>query len=96
MRLHGLPQAVIAKEDGWPRQQPFKSDALNVAPGERWELSVLCDEPGLWAFDYRVLTRAEAAHGMFGMVTVLIVELLSGLPQGHPLARPGAETSWVG
>jgi FtsP/CotA-like multicopper oxidase with cupredoxin domain len=73
MHLHGLPQTVIAK-DGWPLPQPFKCDTLNVAPGERWDVTVLCDEPGIWAFHCHILTHAESAHGMFGMVTAVIVQ----------------------
>lgn len=73
MHLHGLVQTVFAK-DGWPLPQPYKCDTLNVAPGERYDVLVLCDEPGVWAFHCHVLTHAESAHGMFGMVTALIVE----------------------
>jgi FtsP/CotA-like multicopper oxidase with cupredoxin domain len=73
MHLHGLPQTVIAK-DGWPLPQPFKCDTLNVAPGERWDVIVVCDEPGVWAFHCHILTHAESAHGMFGMVTAVIVQ----------------------
>lgn len=73
MHLHGLPQTVIAK-DGWPLPQPYKCDTMNVAPGERWDVLVKCDEPGVWAFHCHILTHAESAHGMFGMVTVLIIE----------------------
>lgn len=36
-----------------------KCDTLNVAPGERWDVLV---------------KAAELEHGMFGMVTALIVE----------------------
>jgi FtsP/CotA-like multicopper oxidase with cupredoxin domain len=73
MHLHGLAQTVFAK-DGWPLPQPFKCDTLNIAPGERWDVTVLCDEPGIWAFHCHILTHAESAHGMFGMVTALIVQ----------------------
>jgi manganese oxidase len=73
MHLHGLAQTVVAK-DGWDLPQPFKCDTLNVAPGERWDVVVLCDEPGVWAFHCHVLTHAESAHGMFGMVTALIIQ----------------------
>lgn len=73
MHLHGLPQLVIAK-DGWPVPQPYLCDTLNVAPGERWDVTVVCDEPGIWAFHCHILTHAESAHGMFGMVTALIVQ----------------------
>jgi FtsP/CotA-like multicopper oxidase with cupredoxin domain len=73
MHLHGLPQTVIAK-DGWALPQPYKCDTLNVAPGERYDVIVLCDEPGIWAFHCHILIHAESAHGMFGMVTALIVQ----------------------
>jgi FtsP/CotA-like multicopper oxidase with cupredoxin domain len=73
MHLHGLPQTVITK-DGWPVPQPWQCDTLNVAPGERWDVIVKCDEPGVWAFHCHILTHAESAHGMFGMVTALIVQ----------------------
>jgi FtsP/CotA-like multicopper oxidase with cupredoxin domain len=73
MHLHGLPQLVIAK-DGWPQPQPWMCDTLNVAPGERWDVIVDCDEPGVWAFHCHILSHAESEHGMFGMVTALIVE----------------------
>jgi len=72
MHLHGLPQTVIAR-DGWP-QPPFMCDTLNVAPGERWDVLVKCDLPGVWAFHCHILTHAESAHGTFGMVTALIIQ----------------------
>lgn len=73
MHLHGMPQLVIAR-DGWMQPQPWNCDTVNIAPGERWDVIVTCDEPGVWAFHCHVLTHAESEHGMFGMVTALIVE----------------------
>jgi FtsP/CotA-like multicopper oxidase with cupredoxin domain len=73
MHLHGLTQTVIAK-DGWPLPQPYRADTVNVAPGERYDVTVLCDEPGVWAFHCHILIHAESAHGMFGMVTAVIVQ----------------------
>jgi FtsP/CotA-like multicopper oxidase with cupredoxin domain len=73
MHLHGLPQLVIAK-DGWPQPQPWLCDTLNVAPGERWDVIVDCTEVGVWAFHCHVLSHAESDHGMFGMVTALIIK----------------------
>jgi FtsP/CotA-like multicopper oxidase with cupredoxin domain len=73
MHLHGLPQLVFAK-DGWNLPQPYMNDTLNVAPGERWDVIVECSEPGVWAFHCHVLSHAESEHGMFGMVTALIVQ----------------------
>jgi len=73
MHLHGMPQLVFAK-DGWNLPQPWRCDTLNVAPGERWDAIVDCTEPGVWAFHCHILTHAESEHGMFGMVTALVVE----------------------
>jgi FtsP/CotA-like multicopper oxidase with cupredoxin domain len=72
MHLHGMHMTVIAK-DGWPLPMPFRCDTLNIAPGERWDVLVKATNPGTWAFHCHILTHAEAADGMFGMVTALIV-----------------------
>ncbi|HEU4642019.1 MAG TPA: copper oxidase [Gemmatimonadaceae bacterium] len=73
MHLHGMHMTVIAK-DGWTQPAPWKCDTLNVAPGERWDVLVKCNNPGVWAFHCHILPHAESQHGMFGMVTALIVE----------------------
>jgi manganese oxidase len=73
MHLHGMHQTVIAK-DGWPVPAPWKCDTLNIAPGERWDVIVNCTNPGTWAFHCHILPHAESEHGMFGMVTALVVE----------------------
>ncbi|HEV2148692.1 MAG TPA: copper oxidase [Longimicrobiaceae bacterium] len=73
MHLHGMHMTVIDK-DGWPQPAPWKCDTLNIAPGERWDVIVNCNNPGVWAFHCHILTHAESTHGMFGMVTALIVE----------------------
>jgi FtsP/CotA-like multicopper oxidase with cupredoxin domain len=73
MHLHGLPQLVIAR-DGWLLPQPYMCDTVNIAPGERWEVIVDCTELGVWAFHCHILPHAEGPNGMFGMVTVLIVD----------------------
>jgi FtsP/CotA-like multicopper oxidase with cupredoxin domain len=53
---------------------PYLADTLNIAPGERYDVLVDCTEVGAWAFHCHILTHAESRHGMFGMVTVLIVQ----------------------
>ncbi|MEO8194087.1 MAG: copper oxidase [Gemmatimonadales bacterium] len=73
MHLHGMHMTVIAK-DGWLQPAPWKCDTLNIAPGERWDVIVNCNNPGVWAFHCHILPHAESDHGMFGMVTALIVE----------------------
>ncbi len=72
MHLHGMHMTVIAK-DGWDVPAPWKCDTLNVAPGERWDVIVNCNNPGTWAFHCHILPHAESMHGMFGMVTALVV-----------------------
>jgi len=73
MHLHGMHMTVIDK-DGWPQPAPWKCDTLNIAPGERWDVIVNCNNPGVWAFHCHILPHAESDHGMFGMVTALIVK----------------------
>jgi FtsP/CotA-like multicopper oxidase with cupredoxin domain len=73
MHLHGMHMTVIAK-DGWNSPAPWKCDTLNVAPGERYDVIVNCNNPGTWAFHCHILPHAESDHGMFGMVTALIVK----------------------
>jgi FtsP/CotA-like multicopper oxidase with cupredoxin domain len=73
MHLHGMHMTVIAK-DGWDQPAPWKCDTLNIAPGERWDVLVKATNPGTWAFHCHILPHAESEHGMFGMVTALIVQ----------------------
>ena len=73
MHLHGMHMTVVAK-DGWDQPAPWKCDTLNIAPGERWDVIVKATNPGTWAFHCHILSHAESQHGMFGMVTVLVVE----------------------
>ncbi len=72
MHLHGMHMTVIDK-DGWAQPAPWKCDTLNIAPGERWDVIVNCNNPGTWAFHCHILPHAESEHGMMGMVTVLVV-----------------------
>lgn len=73
MHLHGMHMTVIDK-DGWPQPAPWKCDTLNIAPGERWDVIVNCNNPGTWAFHCHILPHAEGPMGMFGMVTALVVQ----------------------
>jgi manganese oxidase len=73
MHLHGMPQLVVAK-DGYPLDQPYWADTVNVAPGERYSVLIPAEHAGVWAFHCHILTHAESDEGMYGMVTALIVE----------------------
>jgi manganese oxidase len=71
--VHGVHYQVVAR-DGWPLgSAAFRADTLGVNPGERYDVVIDCDNPGAWAFHCHILTHAEGQHGMFGMVTALIV-----------------------
>ncbi len=71
--LHGMPMEVVAR-DGWPLGgAAFKCDTLGVNPGERYDVLIRAETPGVWAFHCHILPHAEAASGMFGMVNTLIV-----------------------
>jgi manganese oxidase len=73
MHLHGMPQLVVAK-DGFPLDQPYWADTVNVAPGERYSVLVTAEHVGAWVFHCHILPHAETDEGMFGMVTAFIVE----------------------
>jgi manganese oxidase len=73
MHLHGLAQEVIAL-DGHLLAQPYFQDTVMVAPGQRVDVLVQATEAGIWALHCHILTHAESDHGMFGMVTALIVQ----------------------
>lgn len=73
MHLHGMRQQVVAR-DGRPLASPYEEDNVLVAPGDRVDVVFEATEPGVWAWHCHILTHAEGADGMFGMVTALVVE----------------------
>jgi FtsP/CotA-like multicopper oxidase with cupredoxin domain len=71
--LHGYRMRVVAR-DGYPLGgAEFDCDTLGVNPGERYDVVVKVDRPGIWAFHCHILPHAEGASGMFGMVNTLVV-----------------------
>lgn len=73
MHQHQFPQLVIAK-DGFPLDQPYWADTVNIAPGERYTVLMNPNEAGAWVWHCHILNHVEREEGMFGMVTALIVE----------------------
>lgn len=73
MHLHGYHFEVVA-EDGFVLDQPYAADTLMVAPGQRFDILVRADYPGVWAYHCHILPHVEGPHGMFGMVTALVVQ----------------------
>jgi len=72
--LHGMPMRVVARDGYQLGTAAFTCDTLGVNPGERWDVIIDCNNPGVWAFHCHILTHAEGSRGMFGMVNALIVE----------------------
>jgi FtsP/CotA-like multicopper oxidase with cupredoxin domain len=69
-----MPMRVVARDGYELGAAAFTCDTLGVNPGERWDVVIDCDEPGVWAFHCHILPHVEGRDGMFGMVTALIVE----------------------
>jgi manganese oxidase len=72
MHLHEAPQLIVAK-DGFPLDVPYYADTVNVAPGERYTVLIEAAHVGVWAWHCHILTHAENAEGLYGMVTAFIV-----------------------
>jgi FtsP/CotA-like multicopper oxidase with cupredoxin domain len=71
--VHGNTMRVIARDGRSLGSAAFDCDTLGVNPGERWDVLITPERPGIWAFHCHILPHAEAMAGMFGMVTSLIV-----------------------
>ena len=70
---HGYVMKVIER-DGRPLgSAAFECDTLGVNPGERYDVLIKVDRPGVWAFHCHILPHVEGTDGMFGMVNTLIV-----------------------
>ena len=73
MHLHGMPQLVFAR-DGYMLPAPYMCDTVECSPGQRMEVLIDATEVGTWAYHCHILSHAEGATGMFGMVTALVVQ----------------------
>src|SRR3954447_19337431 len=70
---HGYRQEVVAR-DGYPLgSNAYGTDTITVGPGERWDVNMTAERPGLWAFHCHILPHVEGSDGMFGMVNVFLV-----------------------
>jgi FtsP/CotA-like multicopper oxidase with cupredoxin domain len=75
MHLHGYHFQVVA-EDGFvlDRANRYMADTLMIAPGQRFDVLVHADYPGVWAYHCHILPHVEGPQGMYGMVTALVVQ----------------------
>jgi FtsP/CotA-like multicopper oxidase with cupredoxin domain len=71
--LHGFRMKVVARDGYDLGSNAFYCDTLGVNPGERFDVNIVADRLGIWAFHCHILPHAEGADGMFGMVSTLIV-----------------------
>ena len=71
--LHGYKMKVVARDGYNLGSAAFYCDTLGVNSGERYDVNVVADRPGVWAFHCHILPHVEGADGMFGMVNTLLV-----------------------
>ena len=72
MHLH-QPSGLVVAKDGHVLAQPYETDTINVAPGERITVVYTAKDKGVWAWHCHILNHAETPQGMKYMVTALIV-----------------------
>lgn len=73
MHLHGYHFQVL-RQDGQPVAKPDVVDTLVVAPGQTFDVLIDAVHPGIWPFHCHILSHVDSSHGMFGMVTALVVK----------------------
>jgi uncharacterized cupredoxin-like copper-binding protein len=73
MHLH-QPHGLVVAKDGVELTQPYYSDTINVAPGERFSVLYTFENPGVWAWHCHILTHAETPQGFRYMATAVVVE----------------------
>ena len=84
MHLHGHDMKVVAT-DGHDLTAPYYKDTLPVAPGERYDVIVVADNPGVWAFHCHELHHlANGAMGPGGMMTTFAYDGATPLGSGAP------------
>ncbi len=74
MHIHGLHWDVLAT-DGFDVPASYRKDTLPLNAGERYDVSVLADNPGRWLVHcHNLLHVGESAGAMTGLVFELVVE----------------------
>ncbi len=70
---HGYRQQIVARDGYALGSNAYGADTVTVGPGERWDVNITAERPGLWAYHCHILPHVEGPDGMFGMVNVFIV-----------------------
>ncbi len=79
MHLHGHTM-LVTHRDGYPLPAPFKVDTIGIMPGERYDVIVVMDNPGMWAFhDHVGLNVMNDMHSPGGMFTCMAYDGFHGI-----------------
>jgi plastocyanin len=71
MHVHGH-NMLVAYRDGYKLDSPFRVDTLGIMPGERYDVFITMDNPGLWMFhDHVSLNGMNDDHDPGGMMTCI-------------------------
>ena len=71
IHIHGHVFEIVFK-DGRPLPAPIQADTVFVAPGERYDVILRCDNPGLWMVHDHIDSHTMNGHTpMGGIMTVI-------------------------
>src|SRR3546814_18167357 len=74
MHIHGHVFKVAFK-DGHPLPNPYDADTISVAPGERYDIFIDADNPGIWmVHDHVDSHTVNGDRPMGGIMTVIQYE----------------------
>lgn len=78
IHIHGHVFEITFK-DGRPLPAPIQADTVFVAPGERYDVILRCDNPGLWMVHDHIDSHTINGHAqaMGGIMTVIEYEEVS-------------------
>ena len=85
MHLHGHHVSVLSRDGVEARGSPWVVDSLDVRPGERYEVALVADNPGIWSDHCHTLAHAVdglVAHLMYEGVTTRFT--IGGHAENHP------------
>lgn len=78
MHLHGHSM-LVTHRDGYALPDPFRVDTLGIMPGERYDVVIALDNPGLWLFhDHVSLHMMNDHQDPGGMATCIAYQGFRG------------------
>jgi manganese oxidase len=74
MHLHGFHFKIVGTDGRPVLGPPLEKDVVNIAPGERYDLEFVADNPGTWVFHCHILSHvANKGVEPGGMISVISV-----------------------